>query len=183
MWAFLVIIVVLCVMVGVWYELRHPAQYEYICPNCGTVRKSFIPPRSKRKNLCPACSHSQLIPTHSARGREIREIYHGGASVEGYFRRMSGAEEDPTEKLDGAASPTETVEEPERLDGLVRVGALTASECSRAKAAMLGKPKDKQAEAIDRVLALYRAHHQGLLSQSEFNLEKWEILSLGGPRE
>ncbi len=176
-----VIAVVVCMIFGVWYELRNPARYEYICPNCGSVSESFIPPLSK--NLCLVCSGSQLVPTDSARGREIMEIYHGGASAETRFRGVPGAEKEPTDKLDGAVPPTEATKGPEGLVALVRVGALTASELSRAKVAMRGKPKDKQAEAIDQVLALYRAHQSGLSSQSEFDLKKWEILSRGGQHQ
>src|ERR1700681_700662 len=88
----LVVVVIVCVVLAIWYELRNPAQYEYICSNCGSVRKSFIPPRSKRKNPCLACLHVQLIPTDSAQGGQIMGIYHGAASAERYFGRVPPAE-------------------------------------------------------------------------------------------
>jgi hypothetical protein len=61
-----------------------------------------------------------------------------------------------------------------------RLGALTVDEWERAKTAILGKPKDRQADAIERVAKLYRAYQTGALSQSEFNMTKWDILSRVG---
>ena len=116
-----VVIVVVCVVLGVWYELRNPAQYEYICPNCGSIRESFIPPQSK--NLCLVCSRSELVLTDSARGREIMEFYHGAASAETHFRGVAGTEKKPTEKSDEAVPPIETSKwTGSDLAALVRVG-------------------------------------------------------------
>jgi hypothetical protein len=54
-----VVVVLVFVVLGIWYEFENSTEYDYTCTNCGFVRKSFIPPRSRRKNSCSACSHSQ----------------------------------------------------------------------------------------------------------------------------
>jgi DNA-directed RNA polymerase subunit RPC12/RpoP len=168
------------VVLGVWYEFKNPTEYDYICTNCGSVRKSFIPPRSKRKNSCPVCSHSQLIPVDTTRGGELMEMYHGAASANGHFLSAHEAVKKLAERLEGGVPPSDVADELEKLVRLVQDGALAADEWQRAKAAILGKPKDKQAEAIERVAKLYRAHQSGVLSQSEFNMTKWDILSRVG---
>ena len=48
---------------------------------------------------------------------------------------------------------------------------------TKAKQLLLGKPPDQQQEAARLLRSLYELHRQGVLSQSEFNLKKWDILS------
>ena len=57
-----VIVVLVFVVLEVWDEFKNPTEYDYMCANCSSERKSFIPPWSRRKNSCAVCSHSQLIP-------------------------------------------------------------------------------------------------------------------------
>jgi hypothetical protein len=172
-----VVVVLVFVVLGVWYGFRNQTEYDYICTNCGAVRKSFIPPRSKHKNSCSVCSHFQLIPADTPRGRRLMEMYHGAASADGHFRLALEDTKMLTARLEGAVPPSGIADELEKLVRLVQDGALTADEWQRAKAALLDQPKDKQAEAIERVAQLYRAHQSGELSQSEFNMAKWDILA------
>ena len=104
-------------------------------------------------------------------------MYHGAASADGHFRVALEDTKKLTARLEGAVLPSGIADGLEKLVRLVQDGALTADEWPRAKAALLGQPKDKQVEAIERVVQLYRAHQSGELSQSEFNMAKWDILA------
>src|ERR1022692_4044384 len=44
-----VIVILVFVVLEVLYEFNNPTEYDYICTNCGSDMKSFIPPRSRRK--------------------------------------------------------------------------------------------------------------------------------------
>jgi DNA-directed RNA polymerase subunit RPC12/RpoP len=129
-----VIIVVAFVVLGVWHELENPSECHYICSSCGAVSKSFIPAWSKRKNSCPVCSHSQLVPAGTPRGRELMEVYHGAASAHGHTRTATEAAGKLAEKLEGAERPSGTADELEELARLVQEGALTEDEWQRARA-------------------------------------------------
>ncbi len=108
------------------------------------------------------------------------EMYHGSASAEERIRTAHEAANTLVQRLEGAVPPSGIADELEKLARLVQLGALTAEEWERAKIAILGKPKDRQADAIERVAKLYRAYQTGALSQSEFNMTKWDILSRVG---
>jgi hypothetical protein len=165
---------------AVWYCFHFAPvipEYQYICANCGSVRKSLDPPNRKSPDVCLACSHSQLISTDTPRGRELMELYHGSTGIEERLRTAHEAATTLVTRLEGAVPSSEIAGELERLARLVEEGALSADEWQRAKAAVLGKPKDKQADAIERVSKLYRAYQSGAVSQSEFNLTKWDILA------
>ena len=63
------------------------------------------------------------------------------------------------------------------LADLAAKGLLSTDEWERAKALYLGKPPDRR-QADSALLAdLHRLHEEGVLSESEFNTKKWEILS------
>ena len=175
----LIVVVCLVVLAG-WYKFTDITEYDYICANCGSTRKSFNAPSDSHKDSCSACSHSQLVPVDTPRGRELMEMYHGSASAEERIRTAHEAAKNLVQRLEGAVPPSGIADELEKLARLVQVGALTVDEWERAKTAILGKPKDKQADAIERVAKLYRVHQTGALSQSEFNMTKWDILSRVG---
>lgn len=176
-----IVIAVACLLLlAGWYYRIDITEYRYICGNCGSVRKSFNAPSSTVRDLCSACSHSQLVPIDTPRGRELMEMYHGSASAEERIRTAHEAANTLVQRLEGAVPPSGIADELEKLARLVQLGALTAEEWERAKIAILGKPKDRQADAIERVAKLYRAYQTGALSQSEFNMTKWDILSRVG---
>ncbi|MDZ4170252.1 MAG: DUF6232 family protein [Coriobacteriia bacterium] len=67
-------------------------------------------------------------------------------------------------------------DELEKLSALRAGGVLTAEEWGRAKDLYLGKRPDKRADAIVQMKKLYELHQDGVLSLSEFNSKKWDIL-------
>lgn len=68
-------------------------------------------------------------------------------------------------------------QEIEKLGKLFLGGIITAEEFERGKSLFLGTPPDKAEEAIELLQNLNVLKVNGVLSQSEFNMKKWEILS------
>lgn len=68
-------------------------------------------------------------------------------------------------------------QEIEKLGQLFMQGAITAEEYERGKTTFLGAPPDKAASAVELLNNLNALKTQGVLSESEFNMKKWEILS------
>jgi len=64
-----------------------------------------------------------------------------------------------------------------RLAELAAEGILSEDELTRAKEHFLGKPKSKQDEAVRLLQDLHQLVKQGVLSEGEFNMKKWDILS------
>lgn len=63
------------------------------------------------------------------------------------------------------------------LAALREQGLLSDDEWDHAKSLFLGKPVDAQQESIVLLRQLYELTRSGVLSQGEFNIKKWEILS------
>jgi hypothetical protein len=68
----------------------------------------------------------------------------------------------------------------EKLAELVNRGVLTSSDFERAKGLFLGKPVSQVQESVQLLENLYVLHKQGVLSESEFNMKKWDVLSRTG---
>jgi hypothetical protein len=76
-----------------------------------------------------------------------------------------------------ALGSTSAAQEIEKLGQLFLQGVLTAEEFERGKTMFLGAPPDKAASAVDLLQNLNSLKVKGVLSESEFNMKKWEILS------
>lgn len=63
------------------------------------------------------------------------------------------------------------------LNELKEQGALTDEDWEQAKARFLGQPKSAADLAAEQLASLYQLHRTGVLSESEFNMKKWDILS------
>ncbi|MCX5971840.1 MAG: hypothetical protein NTV14_10145 [Coprothermobacterota bacterium] len=75
-------------------------------------------------------------------------------------------------------SPTPLLaDELTKLSALKGLNILTEEEFQKAKALFLGKPSDKREEALMILKNLHGLYKAGVLSESEFNLKKWDILS------
>jgi hypothetical protein len=68
-------------------------------------------------------------------------------------------------------------EEIERLSALASDGVITPEEFERGKQLFLGSPPDKAQETIRLLQQLHDLHRSGVLSESEFNLKKWDLLA------
>jgi hypothetical protein len=74
-------------------------------------------------------------------------------------------------------SAESTADEIEKLGKLFLRGVITAEEFERGKAMFLGSPPDKAAAAVELVNNLHQLMQSGALSESEFKMKKWDILS------
>jgi hypothetical protein len=64
-----------------------------------------------------------------------------------------------------------------RLAELVASGVLTQDEFERGKAMFLGSPPDEKEQSILLLRQLHGLYESGVLSESEFNMKKWDVLS------
>lgn len=64
-----------------------------------------------------------------------------------------------------------------RLSELASAGAISPPEWERAKQLFLGKPENARDVAARQLRQLYDLHRSGVLSESEFNSKKWDILA------
>jgi len=76
-----------------------------------------------------------------------------------------------------ALSGQSVAQEIDKLKQLFLAGVITAEEFERGKTLFLGAPPDKAGTAVELLQNLDMLRKQGVLSQSEFNMKKWEILS------
>lgn len=65
----------------------------------------------------------------------------------------------------------------EKLAALRDSGVLTEADWTRAKGLYLGQPEDQQSATVDQLRRLYSLHREGVLSESEFNSKKWDVLA------
>jgi hypothetical protein len=64
-----------------------------------------------------------------------------------------------------------------QLGALVETGLLTEEEWARVKALLLADPPDAREQTLRQFAALAELRHQGILSDSEFNMKRVEILT------
>lgn len=76
-----------------------------------------------------------------------------------------------------AAGVPTVAEELGSLAALRSQGAISESDWESAKDLFLGKRPDAQQQAAEQLRQLYDLHRTGVLSESEFNMKKWDILS------
>ncbi|MGH9197761.1 MAG: SHOCT domain-containing protein, partial [Acidimicrobiia bacterium] len=112
------------------------------------------------------------------RGRRLALRWRDGFLNIGLARDVAS---DFLHELDGASSKLATSSSPagelEKLNKLRQDGALSDDDWQRAKSLYLGKPPDKQQETFELLRNLHQLHKAGALSESEFNLKKWDVLS------
>jgi hypothetical protein len=68
-------------------------------------------------------------------------------------------------------------DEIEKLARLTQEGILTDEELARAKEMLLGRPQSHVDQSMHQLMDLNELKKQGVLSESEFNMKKWDILS------
>ena len=68
-------------------------------------------------------------------------------------------------------------DELKKLSELRAEGVLSEEDWERAKNLYFGKPRSKKDEAVRMLRSLHDLHRSGVLSEGEFNMKKWDILS------
>lgn len=78
----------------------------------------------------------------------------------------------------GASTPAASVaDELGKLASLRDGGLISDTEWERATALYLGKPPSARDEAIVQLRSLHSLFRDGVLSESEFNMKKWDVLA------
>lgn len=80
-------------------------------------------------------------------------------------------------RIASGASGLSGAAELEKLAKLKQQGLLSEEEWDRAAKLYLGKPVSKQEEMISQIRRLDSLRKDGLLSDSEYNSKKWDLLS------
>ena len=78
------------------------------------------------------------------------------------------------------AGPVNTVNVAEQLDRLAILktqGILNDDDWERAKAAIIGKPPSRIEQVVLTLQSMYALFKQGVLTEGEFNMKKWDVLS------
>ena len=75
------------------------------------------------------------------------------------------------------AGATSVADELAKLSQLAEEGILTQEEMTKAKEMFFGKPPNQIDESIRLLRNLRDLQKQGVLSESEFNMKKWDVLS------
>jgi hypothetical protein len=73
--------------------------------------------------------------------------------------------------------PSDAAAEIEKLTELMREGILTPEEWQSAKAKIVGLKQDHVDEAVRLLRALHELMTLGGLTESEYNMKKWDVLS------
>ncbi len=73
--------------------------------------------------------------------------------------------------------PIGVADELSKLASLKEAGLISGEEWERATSLYLGKPASAREEALAQLRSLHSLHRDGVLSQSEFNSKKWDILA------
>ena len=76
-----------------------------------------------------------------------------------------------------AGSTVSAADELGKLAALRDSGVLTPQDWDRAKGMYLGKNPDSRGAALSHLRGLHKLYTEGVLSLSEFNTKKWEVLT------
>jgi hypothetical protein len=72
---------------------------------------------------------------------------------------------------------TNVADELARLSQLMKDGVISSDEWDRAKTLYLGQPRNKRDESVRILRELASLRQSGVLSESEFNSKKWDVLA------
>lgn len=112
-------------------------------------------------------------------GHSIAIYTAGSAAKMKYINKgdVSGFVSIIRERMGKDDSPVGVADELSKLAALRDSGLLSLSEWERATALYLGKPPSARDDAIVQLRSLHALHLDGVLSQSEFNSKKWDVLA------
>jgi len=114
----------------------------------------------------------ELRLSFSCEGKEEIFLMHyveGKAFVEKFREVVSNKDSSPTQ--------LSMADELQKLAQLTKEGILSAEEYDRAKNRLIGVSPSQVDEATKLLRQLHELRVQGVLSESEFNMKKWDVLS------
>lgn len=77
----------------------------------------------------------------------------------------------------GNVSAPNIAEEIQKLAELHSKSIITQEEFERGKSLFLGASKDKAHQTLEALVNLHQLMKQKVISESEYNVKKWELLS------
>jgi hypothetical protein len=160
-------------------NLLNPPKPNYICANCGTLLTWRRKTRPGEEDICSQCETNLVVPLGTPRGQELLAIYHGAVTAKERVEIGDEATKKLLRTLEPIPASGSLALELEKLAGLVRTGAITSDEWQHAKALYLGQPNANRENALERIQQLHGLCQSGALSESEFNMVKWDILAKG----
>ncbi len=112
----------------------------------------------------------------------VRFVSGDNMKVSTWDREEAWAMHDAVEKaltysINQTARPTSVADEIAKLSELRSRGAITDEDWLRAKDLFLGKQHSAQELAIAQLQQLFELRKTGVLSESEFNMKKWDVLA------
>lgn len=113
-----------------------------------------------RLNFWCEGAKQNFLMSNDAKAREVILQLRGKASSLADVRPQSGV-----------------ADELKKLAELANEGILSDDEWTRAKELFLGRRVDKREQAVKTLRQLHDLQTQGVLSQSEFNSKKWDVLA------
>jgi hypothetical protein len=96
---------------------------------------------------------------------------------EGALRFIDEMRKAVSTRRTGTGAGSSVAAEIEKLSKLAGEGILTQEELTRAKEMFIGKPASEIDESVRLLRNLKDLHKQGVLSESEFNMKKWDVLA------
>lgn len=89
----------------------------------------------------------------------------------------SAVEQALTWNINHSGPSPSVADELSKLSELRDRGAISAEDWSRSKDLFLGKQPDAQQRTVQQLRQLHDLQKSGVLSESEFNMKKWDVLS------
>ena len=103
-----------------------------------------------------------------------------GDRIYSFFDEMSTLGRNIEEMKSGALLASQATKAADALGvltPLLQEGIISQEEFDRAKAGFLGTTTEAQENSASQIRQLHSLHKDGVLTESEFNMKKWDILS------
>jgi hypothetical protein len=141
-----------------------------------TIGKQLWPTRGFVWSPAPAGRGEALFLTLTLTNGDLVEVASPFVEFEALVTNIDAAKS-------GALVVKNTTAAADALDQLVPLlndGILTQEEFDRAKDGFLGATVEVRESSVGLLRQLHSLHKSGVLTESEFNLKKWDILSKDG---
>ena len=113
-----------------------------------------------------------------AKGSKAREVLISSAMLPGFLAELEAKAEAARAASQSVSGDGRSIaDEIAKLGELAQQGIITQDEFSRGKELFLGRAPDEAADKVALLRQLHGLWKSGVLSESEFNMKKWDLLS------
>lgn len=181
-WLLFVAVLLVVVAAGVWRALKEDAEKaaakKAYQSAMAYLRADPTNPRIKESALMAGRAYYAVMRRYDTKNKGDQRVVLDEVQLMNEINAACAAAGTKVEVTNVSALSRKTIaEQIEELGKLFLAGVITAEEFERGKRLFLGAPVDKAASAVELLTNLHRMKTQGVLSESEFNAKKWEILS------